>query len=166
MMLFELFYVSFGQAIASFSPSELLASLLVPVFFTFVTIFSGIVVPYPAMPTFWRSWMYHLAPFTYLVQSFLGLIAHNVPVQCEPSELAQFSPPPGQTCEQYANPYIRQAGGYVETLSNGMCGFCQYASGDQYVSSPTVLAIQSLTEAGCGIQCILQGRLERLRFSM
>ena len=50
LMLFELFYVGFGQAIASFAPNELLASLLVPIFFLFVVSFCGIVVPYPALP--------------------------------------------------------------------------------------------------------------------
>ena len=35
VMLFEVFYLGFGQAIAAFSPNELLASLLVPLFFTF-----------------------------------------------------------------------------------------------------------------------------------
>lgn len=50
LMLFELFYVSFGQAIASFSSNELLASILVPVFFLFVVSFCGIVVPFAALP--------------------------------------------------------------------------------------------------------------------
>ena len=50
LMLFELFYVSFGQAIASFSPNELLASILVPVFFLFVVAFCGVVVPFAALP--------------------------------------------------------------------------------------------------------------------
>ena len=50
LMLFEIFYVGFGQAIASFSPNDLLASLLVPVFFLFVISFCGLVVPYPALP--------------------------------------------------------------------------------------------------------------------
>ena len=36
VILFELYYVSFGQFIAAFAPNELLASLLVPVFFLFV----------------------------------------------------------------------------------------------------------------------------------
>ncbi|RYO75617.1 hypothetical protein DL762_009937 [Monosporascus cannonballus] len=45
IMLFELYYVGFGQAIASFSPNELLASLLVPIFFLFVVSFCGVVVP-------------------------------------------------------------------------------------------------------------------------
>jgi ATP-binding cassette subfamily G (WHITE) protein 2 (SNQ2) len=41
VMLFEMFYLGFGQAIAAFSPNELLASLLVPLFFTFIVSFCG-----------------------------------------------------------------------------------------------------------------------------
>ena len=58
LMLFEMFYVSFGQAIASFAPNELLASLLVPIFFMFVVSFCGVVVPAAALPYFWRSYVY------------------------------------------------------------------------------------------------------------
>ena len=50
LMLFELFYVGFGQAIASFAPNELLASILVPLFFIFVVSFCGVVVPFAALP--------------------------------------------------------------------------------------------------------------------
>jgi ATP-binding cassette subfamily G (WHITE) protein 2 (SNQ2) len=53
VMLFEVFYLGFGQAIASFAPNELLASLLVPLFFTFIVSFCGVVVPYAGLPTFW-----------------------------------------------------------------------------------------------------------------
>lgn len=57
IILLELYYTSFGQAIASFSPNALLASLLVPLFFLFVVSFCGVVVPPPALPEFWRSWV-------------------------------------------------------------------------------------------------------------
>jgi ABC-type multidrug transport system ATPase subunit/ABC-type multidrug transport system permease subunit len=60
IVLFELFYLGFGLAIAAFSPNELLASLLVPLFFLFVVSFCGVVVPAMALPYFWRSWMYYL----------------------------------------------------------------------------------------------------------
>ena len=50
LMLFEVYYVGFGQAIASFSPNELLASLLVPIFFLFVVSFCGVVVPFAGLP--------------------------------------------------------------------------------------------------------------------
>ncbi|KAK5123595.1 hypothetical protein LTR85_002633 [Meristemomyces frigidus] len=135
IMLFEVFYVSFGQAIASFSPNELLASLFVPLFFLFVVSFCGVVVPYQGLPYFWRSWMYWLTPFKYLLEGLLGLVLHGVPVQCDNSELAQFPAPAGQTCQSYAGPYAAQAGGYVTTLDSGLCGFCQYANGDEFGAS-------------------------------
>ena len=50
LMLFEIFYIGFGQMIAAISPNELLASLLVPVFFLFVVSFCGVVVPYASLP--------------------------------------------------------------------------------------------------------------------
>ncbi|KAK5991913.1 ABC multidrug transporter atrF [Cladobotryum mycophilum] len=138
IILFELYYISFGQAIASFAPNELLASLLVPVFFLFVVSFCGVVVPPMQLPTFWRSWMYWLSPFHYLMEAFLGATVHAKPVRCEDSELARFSPPPGQSCESYVAPFIQQAGGYVTTGTDGLCEFCQYATGDEFAKGFSV----------------------------
>ncbi|KAK5133859.1 hypothetical protein LTR08_007190 [Meristemomyces frigidus] len=135
VMLFEVFYVSFGQAIASFAPNELLASLLVPLFFLFVVSFCGVVVPYQALPTFWKSWMYWFTPFKYLLEGLLGSVVHGVSIQCDEKELARFRAPPGQTCQSYVGPYVAQAGGYVTTLDSGLCGFCQYANGDEFGAS-------------------------------
>ncbi|KAL6855609.1 ATP-binding cassette transporter snq2 [Amphichorda felina] len=132
VLLFELYYISFGQAIAAFSPNEMLASLLVPIFFLFVVSFCGVVVPPMQLPTFWRRWMYWLSPFHYLLEGFLGAAIHKQPVECADNELAKFDPPPGKTCEEYAGPYTEQAGGYVRTGAGGMCEFCQYANGDQF----------------------------------
>ncbi|KAH8686548.1 ABC-2 type transporter [Ilyonectria robusta] len=132
VLLFELYYVGFGQAIASLAPNELLASLLVPVFFLFVVSFCGVVVPAASLPTFWRSWMYWLTPFHYLIEAFLGAAIHDQPVNCKPGEFARFNPPPSQTCEEYVAPYIQQAGGYVRTGDRGVCEFCQYATGDEF----------------------------------
>jgi ATP-binding cassette subfamily G (WHITE) protein 2 (SNQ2) len=133
--MFELFYIGFGQAIASFSANELLASLFVPFFFLFVVAFCGVVVPYAALPTFWRSWMYWLTPFHYLLEGFLAAITHGVPVICDSNEFARFSPPPGQTCLSYTDQFVAQAGGYVQTGADGLCEFCQYANGDQFAAS-------------------------------
>lgn len=132
VMLFEIFYVGFGQAIAAFAPNELLASILVPLFFLFVVSFCGVVVPFAAMPYFWRSWMYYLTPFRWLLEGFLGVAVHNRPVVCESSEFARFPAPPGQTCESYTQEFVAMAGGYVQTGANGLCEFCQYANGDEF----------------------------------
>ncbi|KAL9131178.1 MAG: hypothetical protein Q9217_000831 [Psora testacea] len=135
LMMFEIYYVGFGQAIASFSPNELLASLLVPIFFLFVVSFCGVVVPFAALPNFWQSWMYYLSPFTYLLEGFLGVSVHNRPVICASNEFARFPPPPGQTCQSYTESFIAQAGGYVQNGTNGLCEFCQYATGDEFARS-------------------------------
>ncbi|KAL2450239.1 ABC multidrug transporter atrF [Exophiala dermatitidis] len=136
--LFELYYVSFGQAIASFSPNELLASLLVPLFFLFVVSFCGVVVPAQQLPTFWQSWMWYLTPFKYLLEAMLGAIVHDQPVRCAKNEFARFAAPPGQTCQSYVEPFIRQAGGYVQVGPDGLCEFCQYANGDEFASGFSV----------------------------
>ena len=76
--------------------------------------------------------MYFLSPFTYLLEGFLGVAVHNRPVICASNEFARFPPPPGQTCQSYAQSFIAQAGGYVQNGTNGLCEFCQYASGDEF----------------------------------
>lgn len=148
MMLFEMFYVGFGQAIAAFSPNELLASILVPVFFLFVIAFCGVVVPFPAIPHFWRSWMYYLTPFRYILDAFLGVAVHDRPVRCATSEMARFPAPPSQTCESYTQDFIAMAGGYVQTSANGICEFCQYSNGDEFARGFNVKYSQKWLDYG------------------
>ncbi|KAI9889804.1 MAG: hypothetical protein M1814_004906 [Vezdaea aestivalis] len=139
MMLFELYYVGFGQAIAAFAANELLASILVPLFFLFVISFAGVVVPYAGLPYFWRAWMFDLTPFRYIIEGWLGVILHNVEVRCAPDEFARFPPPPNMSCEAYAEGFIKTAGGYVQDGANGLCEFCQVANGDEFARSFNVL---------------------------
>ena len=79
--------------------------------------------------------MYWLTPFKYLLEGLLGDIIHGVQITCDESEFAQFMAPPGQTGQSYVGPYVAQAGGYVTTLESGLCGFCQYANGDEFGAS-------------------------------
>ncbi|KAH6685828.1 brefeldin A resistance protein [Plectosphaerella plurivora] len=138
VILFELYYVSFGQAIAAFAPNDLLASLLVPVFFLFVVSFCGVVVPPQQLPTFWRSWMYWLSPFHYLLEAFLAAAIHDQPFICDAGEFARFPAPDGLSCDAYVQPYIDQAGGYVQTGPGGDCEYCQYSTGDEFGRSFSV----------------------------
>jgi ATP-binding cassette subfamily G (WHITE) protein 2 (SNQ2) len=132
LMLFELYYVGFGQAIASFAPNDLLASLLVPIFFLFIVSFCGVVVPYAALLPFWRSWMYWLTPFHYILEGFLAVATHNQPVVCQTTEFARFTAPPGSTCQEYARQQISGMGGYVQTGVDGVCELCAYKNGDEF----------------------------------
>ncbi|KAJ5669606.1 CDR ABC transporter [Penicillium macrosclerotiorum] len=175
LMVFECYYIGFGQFIAAFAPNELFASLLVPSFFTFVVSFCGVVVPYAALPHFWQSWMYWLTPFHYLLEGFLGVVTHKVPVRCVEREESHFSPPPGMTCQEYAGSYVQQSGGYVRDADNGLCAFCQYSTGDQFVSTerPSFFTTSrayldgdshSMTWIlpGCQLQFLLFAQMERL----
>jgi len=140
MILFELFYLGFGLAIASFAPSELAAAMLVPVFFMFIVAFCGVIVPFAAIPTFWRRWMYHADPFRYFVEAMLVPLIHDVPVQCSNDEFTEFAPPQGQTCGSYLTSFIKQQGGYLlqNDTSGAPCRYCQFATGDEYGKSLNV----------------------------
>jgi len=81
---------------------------------------------------FWKSWMYYLTPFRYLLDGFLGAAVHGRAVICSSTEFARFPPPPGQTCQSYTQAFIATAGGYVQNGSDGLCEFCQYATGDEF----------------------------------
>lgn len=133
LMLFEIYYITLGIAIAAMAPSVFFASLLVPTFFTFIIAFCGVLSPPAAMPYFWRSWMYPLTPFHYLLEAFLTLVEHLQPIRCSPNEFGIFTPANGQTCAQYADSFVQQAGGYfLDPAATNSCSYCQYANGDDY----------------------------------
>jgi ATP-binding cassette subfamily G (WHITE) protein 2 (SNQ2) len=52
-------------------------------------------------------------------------------------EAAYFNPPPGSTCSSYASAFVTQVGqGYLtnpDATTN--CGYCQYASGVEYMTT-------------------------------
>lgn len=169
-MVFECYYIGFGQFIAALAPNELFASILVPAFFTFVASFCGVVVPYIALPHFWQTWMYWLTPFHYILEGVLGVVTHKVPIRCVEREEAHFSPPSGMTCQEYAGTYTREVGGYVREAGNGMCAYCQYSTGDEFVSTSSTFSAQGclintkqvhiksnqfFCTIGCGFQCLL-----------
>lgn len=143
LMAFQLYYLGFGLAIASIAPNELLASMLVPIFFIFVVSFCGVVVPYYAMPTFWKKWMFHLSPFRYLTSSLLSTLVHDIPVDCKSSEAAKVRLPPGSGgCSGYLDPVIQQLGmGSVKQAVLGEvggeegCEVCQFSTGDEFAMS-------------------------------
>ena len=78
--------------------------------------------------------MYYLTPFRYVLSGFMSVALHGRPVICASNEFARFPPPPGQTCQSYTQAFIAKAGGYVQNGSDGLCEFCQYASGDEFMA--------------------------------
>lgn len=147
MLIFEIYYVSLGQMIASVSPNAFFASLLVPLFFIFVVSFCGVVVPYAALPHFWQSWMYVLVPFRYLLEAFIGTLLHDVPVRCLADEVARFTPPNGTPCLEYTRDTVSRLGGYVED-QNGVCAYCQLATGDEFARSLNIFYVSRWRDYG------------------
>ncbi|GKT48768.1 ZEB2-regulated ABC transporter 1 [Colletotrichum spaethianum] len=89
--------------------------------FVMMFIFNGILA---TPPSFW-VWVYRVNPFTYLVEGLLGTGLANASIHCAENEFLHINPPPGQTCGQYLQPYIAQAGGYLaDPAAAGNCSFC------------------------------------------
>lgn len=132
-ILLGLFSVSLGQAIAAFSPNDVVASMLNPIFTSMMTLFCGVTIPYPQMPLFWRSWMYWLSPYTYYVEGIITNDLQGTPITCKPREFYQFIPAMGQSCQQFAGSWLSHSPGYISNLaSTSRCNYCPYKSGDQY----------------------------------
>ncbi len=139
-MLFFLFQASWGQWICAFAPSFTVISNVLPFFFVMFSLFNGVVRPYAQLPVFWRSWMYWVNPATYWIGGVMAATLRDIPVRCGPDEAATFDPPPGMTCGLYAQPYVDAVGkGYVtDPAATSGCGYCQYASGVEYMASLNV----------------------------
>ena len=84
----------------------------------------------------WWKWMYHLSPFTYIVEGLLGQALGHLPIRCANVELVPITPPSGQTCQQYMGPYIAANGGYItDPNATDTCHFCQYDSTDGFLGN-------------------------------
>ena len=139
-MLFFLFQASWGQWICAFAPSFTVISNVLPFFFVMFSLFNGVVRPYAQLPVFWRYWMYWVNPSTYWIGGVIAATLRDIPIQCGPDEAAAFDPPPGMTCGQYAQPYVDSVGtGYITNPNaTSGCGYCQYASGVEYMANLNV----------------------------
>ncbi|KAI8318413.1 hypothetical protein GQ54DRAFT_266942 [Martensiomyces pterosporus] len=128
-----IFSCTIGQAIAAFSPNDIVASMLNPIFTTMMTLFCGVTIPYFQMPRFWRVWMYHLSPYTYFIEGVIANDLHEMPIRCHPSEYFSFSPPAGQSCSQFAGSWISRSPGYIRDMgATSSCQYCKYKVGDEY----------------------------------
>ncbi|KAI0698983.1 pleiotropic drug resistance ABC transporter [Cerioporus squamosus] len=101
-----LYYSTISQAVGSMSPSPEIAALLFSFLFSFVLIFQ----------LGWWRWMYHLSPFTYLIEALLGQSLGKMPIECSAVELVTIEPPSGMSCANYMGPFISFAGGSTDAF--------------------------------------------------
>ncbi|ORX81260.1 hypothetical protein K493DRAFT_320718 [Basidiobolus meristosporus CBS 931.73] len=132
-IIFGFFCVSLGQMISAFSTSKQMAALLNPFFFSMLNLFCGVVVPYNALPGFWKAWMYWIDPFHYWVEGLVVNELHGLPVRCASNEFVTFNPPTGQSCVQYAGNFLDRSPGYLNNPNDTMnCQYCSYSLGDTF----------------------------------
>ncbi|KAI4182663.1 MAG: hypothetical protein LQ346_006537, partial [Caloplaca aetnensis] len=141
-VLFFLFQASWGQWICAFAPSFTVISNVLPFFFVMFSLFNGVVRPYAQLPVFWRYWMYYVNPSTYWIGGVIAATLPSVQVRCAPHEAAYFNPPPNQTCAQYAAAFVAQhaqRGYLINPSDTSGCGYCPYATGEEYMRTLNVL---------------------------
>ncbi|PCH34093.1 hypothetical protein WOLCODRAFT_87269 [Wolfiporia cocos MD-104 SS10] len=133
VLFMELFGVGFGQLIGALSPSMQIAPLFNPFMGLVLSTFCGVTIPYPTMEKFWRSWLYQLDPYTRTLSTMLSTELHGLVIKCRSDEFSLFSPPSGQTCQQWAGAFVSAYGGYLNNPNaTSECQYCQYAIGDQF----------------------------------
>lgn len=134
LLMFLIFTSTFTDfMIAGFETAEAggnIANLL----FTLCLIFCGVLANPDTFPRFW-IFMYRISPFTYMISGMLATAVANSKVVCAPSELLSFQPLNG-TCQQYMEPYIALAGGYlVQPNATDVCQYCTISDTNIFLQS-------------------------------
>ncbi|WWD19932.1 hypothetical protein CI109_104404 [Kwoniella shandongensis] len=137
MTLYEFLYTGIGQFVAAYAPNAVFAALVNPLLIGVLVMFSGVLVPYQQITSFWRYWLYYLDPFNYLIGGLLVFPLWDVQVTCKEEEFGIFNPPSGQTCGAYMQTFLSQPNtGYInnpDAMSD--CQYCIYKQGSQYLAS-------------------------------
>ncbi|KAJ1680260.1 ATP-binding cassette transporter snq2 [Spiromyces aspiralis] len=129
----NIFATSLGQAIASFTPNDTVASLVNPIFTTMMLLFCGVLTPYRNMPKWWRRWMFWISPLQYFVEGLIVNELYQSTVRCRDNEFYTFYPPPGMTCGEYAADFLHTGPGYIQDpASTTACNYCTYKVGQEY----------------------------------
>ncbi|KAL7266569.1 hypothetical protein RUND412_010883 [Rhizina undulata] len=109
MMVFNLFFSTFGQVLEALAPNQQTAATLTTLLSSFVIIFNGDLQSIFQLVGFWH-WMYHLSPFTYLISGLMSNVIHDVPITCAPLEINVFQPPASETCASYIAQFLDTTG--------------------------------------------------------
>lgn len=136
VLITEFFSVTLGQMVAALTPSPFISALINPFIIITFALFCGVTVPKPAMPKFWRAWLYELDPFTRLISGMVVTELHDLPVTCTDVELNTFTAPAGQMCGDYMKNFFENGGpGYIVNNATNACEYCAYKVGDQFYNA-------------------------------
>ncbi|CAG90679.2 DEHA2G14894p [Debaryomyces hansenii CBS767] len=138
IVLFFIYCSTMAQLCISFMEVADNAANLASLLFTMCLTFCGILASPDAMPGFW-IFMYRCNPFSYLVSAILSVALQDSSVTCSDKELLRFEPEGGQTCGEYMQSYIQNAGGYlISNDTTGSCEYCTISSTNVFLESVSV----------------------------
>jgi ABC-type multidrug transport system permease subunit len=133
--VFLLFTSTFAHMIIAGIETAETGGNIATMLFSLCLIFCGVLATPDNMPGFW-IFMYRVSPFTYLVSAMLSTGLSGTEVVCEAVEYLTFDPPSNQTCFEYMEDYINQAGGYLaDNSATSNCQFCTMARTDTFLAS-------------------------------
>ncbi|KAJ1967304.1 ATP-binding cassette transporter snq2, partial [Dispira parvispora] len=128
-----IFAMLFGQAVASWTPNDVVASMINPIPASFMALFCGVTIPYAQMTTFWRRWMYWIDPYHYIIEGLLVNDLFQQRVECTQEEFFVFQPPEGQNCIEYTREFLQEARGYLQSPdATKDCLYCPYEHGQDF----------------------------------
>jgi ATP-binding cassette subfamily G (WHITE) protein 2 (PDR) len=80
--------------------------------------------------------MYRVSPFTYIVSGVLSTGVTGTEVKCSNIELLTVTPPSGQNCSNYLDPYINALHGkLLNPEASADCKICSLSSTDQFLAA-------------------------------
>ncbi|GMG26432.1 unnamed protein product [[Candida] boidinii] len=133
VLIFPIYFVSYGLWILYMSPDVPSASMINSNLFAMLLLFCGILNQKEFSPRFW-VFMYVASPFTYFVQAFVAPLVDNRKLECAFSEYSIMDAPEGQTCGDFLAEYIDNQGGYISNpADNVQCKYCPYTMQSQVV---------------------------------
>ena len=118
-------------------------------------ILSWALVSYNTLPSPFHYFFSWLSPLRWFFGSLMGSHIFPLAVKCAENELTRFNVPAGtlvsqagrrhipnpvglagQTCAEYAAPFLATAVGYLATPdATSNCGYCEFSNGGDYVGS-------------------------------
>lgn len=134
VLVFPMYFVSYGLWILYMSPDVPSASMINSNIMPCLLLFCGIMQPREKMPAFWRRLMYKVSPLTYVVQALVSPLVHDKKAICGEHEYIRMDPPSGQSCGTYLKRYKADNGGYlINPGSTSDCKYCPHTLQDQVV---------------------------------
>jgi ATP-binding cassette, subfamily G (WHITE), member 2, PDR len=137
ILTFLLFTCTFATMVIAAVPDAETGGAIANLAFSLTLIFCGVLATPSALPGFW-IFMYWLSPFHYLVEGFLASAVADSTATCANIEYLHFSPPDGQTCQEYMQPFINTVGGYLEQgsmQSTSNCSYCMIRDTNVFLQS-------------------------------